>query len=83
MELGPTFADVPDFTLKNLARCPKHAYDGRLTELVAVSLSLIRLLGGRDRCFHGHGLRAHNDMFGVLDDNYYRSWALSALGSLP
>jgi hypothetical protein len=82
MELGSALANVSDFTVKNLVIFSEHSHDGGLAKLVSLGLSLIELLG-RERCIHDHGLRAHNDMFGVFADNCDRSSALSVLGPLP
>ena len=74
MELGPAFANVCNFTLKNLASCSKYAHDGGLTQLVALSLPLIQLLAERScRRIHYRSLRGHNQMFGVLRGNCDRS----------
>ena len=67
MELGAAFANVSNFTLKNLVRCSKHTHDGRLNELVAQLLPLIQLVAERGRGrIHCRSLRAHNKMFDVL-----------------
>jgi len=82
-DLGPTFAEVSHLTVKNPARSSKNAHDGGLTELVALSLSLIRLLIERARRIHDHSLRAHDDMFLIPSSDCYRSGVLIALRPSP
>ena len=74
MDLGTAFANVSNFTLKNLVSCSKYAHDGGLTELAAVILPLIQLLTERS-CgrIHDRSLRAHNEMFGLFSGNCDRS----------
>jgi hypothetical protein len=57
-ELGPALADVSDFALKK-ASCSKHIHDGGLTELMALTLPLIRVLVERDGRFQDDSLPAH------------------------
>lgn len=83
VELGPTFTDVSNFTLKNLACCSKYAHDRGLTEGVALILSLIQLLVECARRIHGRSLRAHNAIFDVLGGNCDRSSALGGIGPPP
>jgi hypothetical protein len=59
-DLGPAFADVSDLTVKNLSSGSKYAHDHGLTELVARSLSLIRLTIERDWRIHDLGLQTHD-----------------------
>jgi len=76
MELRPTFADVSDFTLKNLADCSEYAHDGGLTGLVVLGLSLSGLLIERARRIHDQSLPAHIDIFDVRPGDCHRSGAL-------
>jgi len=69
--------------VKDQTRSSKNAHHGGLTELVALSLSLVRLWIERARRIADHSLQAHDDMLRISSRHCYRSGVLIALRPSP